>query len=215
MAAPKPHYFNLTLKGYAVQEDSCRRGYFYSSHGDRWEVFDQEGGRASISLNYRRTRDDYHVEDYRTLFGFEYQMRSGLLKCGLEQVILTAEHNCQGVQTRVIDAPSRKRYELDFLSNVVDAILQNPVLIAECPPVKIERRHYKEFNLSGFPKEFIESFLRAIPYKKSYSIPYLKISIEMEKLGLRPGLGKLMIYGIPPEAAGRGYSSRRCGTHGQ
>lgn len=209
MAAPKPHYFNLTLKGYAVQEGSCRWGYFYSCHRDRWDVFDKEGGRAPILLNYRRTRNEYHVDDYHTLFGFEYHTESGILNCGLEQIILTAEHNYPGMQARVVDAPPRKKYELDFLSNVVAAILKNSALVAECPSVNTKRRHYRDFNLWGFPQEFIESFLRAIHHQRAYSIPYLKISVEMEKLGLRPSLGKQMIWGILPEAAGKGYSSHK------
>ncbi|MBI4980084.1 hypothetical protein HZC30_00835 [Candidatus Woesearchaeota archaeon] len=212
---PKPHYFDLTLKGYAVQESSRRRGYFYSSHRDRWDVFDKEGGKVSLSLNYRRTRDECCVEDYRTLFGFEYHTESGLLKCGLEQVILTAEHNCSGMQARVVDAPPWKKYELDFLSDIADAILQNPVLIAESLPVKKEKRHYREFNLWGFPKEFVESFMRAIPYQSAYSIPYLKISVEMEKLGLKPSLGKQMVWGILPEAAGKGFSRSSHRSSGQ
>ncbi len=206
---PKPHYFEFTLKGYAIENNSRRWGYFRTIFRDRWDVFDKEGGRAPIILNYRHFGDDY-----RTLFGFEYQVENGILNCGLEQVILTADHSSQGVQTSIVDTPHRKKYELVFLSEVCDKILQNSALITECSPVKKER-HYTEFHLEGFPEEFLEAFQRAIHERQAYSLAHLKVFIEMEKLGLRQSLGNTGNWGIVPEAAGRGYGRRRRGTHGQ
>ncbi len=188
---PKPHYFNFKLKGYAVQEDSLRWGYFRSIR-DHWDTFDKEGGRAPISLNYRISKGveiNYRTYDYRTLFGFEYHTESGILNCGLEQVILTADPNCPGVRTGIVDKPNHKKYETDFLSEVCNVILQNSALISECPLPKAER-HYTEFHLGGFPEKFVEAFRRAISERQAYSLPNLNVSLEMERLGLRATKGK-------------------------
>jgi hypothetical protein len=188
---PKPHYFDFKLKGYAVQEDSRRWGYFRSIR-DHWDVFDKEGRKAPISLNYRISKGveiNYRTYDYRTLWGFEYQMDSGILNCGLEQVILTADSNCPGVQTNIVDKPNRKKYEIDFLSEVVGVIHQNSAIISECSPVKKER-HYTKFQLRGFPEEFMEAFQQAIRDRQAYSLAHIKVFVEMEKLGLSNNRGK-------------------------
>ncbi len=204
---PKPHYFEFTLKGYAVQKDSLRWGYFRTIFRDRWDVFDKNGERAPILLNYRHFGDDY-----RTLFGFEYQMESGIIKCGLEQVILTADHSSQGVQTSIVDTPNRKKYENAFLLGVVETICQNPSLIAECPPAKIAR-HYTEFKLGGFPEEFQDAFKNALLKRCAYSLPNLKISLEMEKLGLKNTKGNNWV--VLPEAIGKGYRKSNHRNSGQ
>ena len=205
---PKPHYFEFTLKGYAIQENSRRWGYFRCLR-DRWDVFDKEGGRAPIILNYRHFGDDY-----RTLFGFEYQIENGTIKCGLEQVILTADHSCQGIQTSIMDTPNRKKYENAFLLGVVETICQNPSLIAECPPAKVAR-HYTEFKLGGFPEEFQDAFKNALLKRCAYSLPNLKIYLEMEKFGLRNTKRSTSNWGVLPEAIGKGYRKSNHRSSGQ